>query len=152
MTIKRVAGVAVLMLAVPGGLFTRDPRSGVVAAQDVPEASSLSDGLFNLTQVERGRSMYAEACSNCHLPDLAGADQAPSLAGGDFLDRWEGQSLLDLVDRIRLSMPADNVGSLTTPSSTDIVVYILQVNGFPAGADELKPDRNLLRTVLIKRK
>ena len=95
--------------------------------------------------------LYGQVCSACHLADLAGSDQAPSLAGSDFLDRWDGQSLGDLVDRIRTSMPADNVGSLNTQASTDIVTYLLQANKFPAGTDELKADRPLLKTILIKK-
>ena len=113
---------------------------------------NLSDGLYNAAQAQRGQTAYGQVCSSCHLGDLSGSDQAPSLAGGDFLDRWDGQSVVDLVDRIRTSMPADNVGSLNTPSSTDIVAYILQANKFPAGQDELKADRSLLRTIVIKKR
>jgi mono/diheme cytochrome c family protein len=127
-------------------------RAATAPAQEAPSVVSLSDGIYTAAQAKRGGSTYGQACSNCHLADLSGSDQAPSLAGGDFLDRWDGQTVLDLVDRIRLSMPADNVGSLTTQASTDIVVYMLQVNGFPAGSEELKADRGLLRTLIIKRK
>jgi mono/diheme cytochrome c family protein len=115
------------------------------------QGPSLSAGVYNEAQAQRGQTAYSQVCSACHLADLSGSDQAPSLAGGEFLDRWDGQNMADLVDRIRTSMPADNVGSLTTQSSTDIVAYMLQVNKFPAGQDELKADRNLLRTITIKK-
>ena len=121
------------------------------AAQDAPRTMKLSDGVFNAAQAQRGQNLYGQVCSVCHLADLTGSDQAPSLAGGDFLDRWDGQSVGDLVDRIRTSMPADNVGSLNTQSATDIVAYLLQANKFPAGMEELKADRPLLKTILFKK-
>ena len=81
-------------------------------------------------------------CSNCHQGDLSGSDQAPGLAGGDFLDRWEGQTVGDLADRIRTSMPLDDVGSLNVQLSADITAFLLQANNFPAGQEELKADRS----------
>ena len=120
--------------------------------QDAPKAASVVDGVFSADQAKRGQATYTQACAACHQADLSGSDQAPGLAGGDFLDRWDGTSVGDLVDRIRTSMPADNVGSLTTPLSTDIVAYILQVNGFMPGQDELKADRAFQKTVMMKKK
>jgi mono/diheme cytochrome c family protein len=121
------------------------------APQGGAQGPKLSDGLFNAPQAQRGENLYGQVCSACHLADLTGSDQAPSLAGGDFLDRWDGQTLGDLVDRIRTSMPADNVGSLNTQAATDIVSYLLKANKFPAGPDELKADRPLLKTIIIKK-
>jgi mono/diheme cytochrome c family protein len=115
-------------------------------------AKSVADGVYNADQATRGQMAYNQACSACHQMDLSGSDQAPSLAGGDFLDRWDAQSVFDLVERVRTTMPADNVGSLSTPTATDIVAYLLQANNFPAGQEELKADRGTLRTVMIKKK
>jgi len=128
------------------------PVSPLSAAQADAKAATLSDGVYNADQAKRGQAKYAQVCSSCHQGDLSGSDQAPGLAGGDFLDRWDGQSVADLADRIRTSMPADDVGSLNTPMSVDIVAFMLQANGFPAGAEELKADRAALRTVMIKKK
>src|SRR5262245_22453171 len=106
---------------------------------------TVADGVYSEAQARRGLEKYTQVCSNCHQPDLSGSDQAPGLVGGEFLDRWDGQSVADLADRIRTSMPADDVGSLTTPVSVDIVSYILSANGFPTGAEEMKPDRAALK-------
>src|SRR5215813_12407545 len=103
-------------------------------------AKTVSDGVYSADQAKRGQAAYNQACSNCHQMDLSGSDQAPSLAGGDFLDRWDAQTVFDLVERVRTTMPADSVGSLNTQSATDIVTYLLQANNFPAGQEELKPD------------
>ena len=153
---RRHASFALPIAAIGFIAFSWGPPSGgpftVFASQDAVKPSIVADGLFSAEQAKRGQTLYIQACSSCHQADLSGADQAPGLAGGDFLDRWDGQTVADLVDRIRTSMPADNVGSLNTPTSTDIVAYMLQANSFPAGAEELKADRAYLKTVLIKRK
>src|SRR5262245_13247817 len=76
------------------------------SSQDAPKAASVVDGVFSADQAKRGQATYTAACAACHQADLSGSDQAPGLAGGDFLDRWDGTSVGDLVDRIRTSMPA----------------------------------------------
>ncbi len=144
-----LAVVAIIWVGVLAG-YDGQVTAGA-APQDAGKALKLSDGLFNTEQAQRGQTLYGQVCSQCHLADLSGSDQAPSLAGGDFLDRWDGQSVGDLVDRIRTSMPADNVGSLNTQTSTDIVAYLFQANKFPSGAEELKADRPTLKTIIIKK-
>ncbi len=120
------------------------------AAQNA--GKTVASNVYSAEQAKRGQTKYMMVCSGCHQADLSGSDQAPSLAGGDFLDRWDGQTVTDLADRIRTSMPADDVGSLTTEMSVYIVAYLLQANNFPAGSDEMKPDRAALRSITIKKK
>ena len=107
---------------------------------------------YNPAQAKRGQTKYVEVCSACHLADLSGSDQAPALTGASFLGNWDGLTVSDLADRIRISMPQDNAGSLSSQQAVDIVAYILQANEFPAGDDELKTDKGVLRTMTIKRK
>jgi hypothetical protein len=38
---------------------------------------------------------------------LTGADEVPVLAGGVFLSNWDGLTVGDLFEGIRISMPAD---------------------------------------------
>lgn len=113
---------------------------------------SVWDGVYNKEQAGRGQAKYAMVCSTCHQSDLTGSDQAPGLAGGDFLDRWNDLSVGDLADRIRTSMPLDDVGSVNVQISADITAYLLQANNFPAGQDELKADRSAMKAIKIKRK
>jgi mono/diheme cytochrome c family protein len=121
-------------------------------AQGAGTVKSVWDSVYNLDQAKRGRDKYTQVCSSCHQGDLSGSDQSPSLAGGEFLDRWDGQSVGDLADRIRLTMPQDDIGSLNIQMSADITAYLLQANSFPAGQEELKADRTALKAVTIKRK
>jgi mono/diheme cytochrome c family protein len=125
---------------------------GGIAAQETPPAKSVWDGVYSQEQATRGQAKYTQVCSSCHQADLSGSDQAPSLSGGDFVDRWNDQSVGDLADRIRLTMPLDDIGSLTVQMSADITAFLLQANNFPAGAEELKADRNAMKAVVIKRK
>jgi len=124
----------------------------VGAMQSATTAPTVWSGVYTDAQAKRGLEKYAQVCSNCHQADLSGSDQAPGLAGGEFLDRWEGQNLGDLADRIRTSMPQDDIGSLTVQMSADLTAYLLQANKFPAGSEELKADRSFMKTIAIRRK
>ncbi len=110
------------------------------------------DGVYTAEQASRGQAKYAQVCSSCHQADLSGSDQAPSLAGADFLDRWTDQTVGDLADRIRTSMPLDDVGSLNLQASADLTAYLLQANSFPAGQEELAADRAAMKAIRISRR
>src|SRR4051812_13334880 len=119
---------------------------------DPPQSRTGWGAGYNKEQASRGQTKYLAACSSCHQGDLSGSDQAPSLAGGDFIDRWDGQSVGDLADRIRTSMPLDDVGSLNVQLSADLTAYLLQANNFPAGEAELSADRSAMKGITFKRK
>jgi mono/diheme cytochrome c family protein len=138
--------------ATTAGLIAYGAVAVAISAQGAAPAKSVWDAVYSQDQAKRGQAKYAQVCSQCHQADLSGSDQAPSLAGGEFLDRWNDQSVGDLADRIRLTMPQDDIGSLNVQMSADITAYVLQVNNFPAGQDELKADRSAMKSVVIKRK
>jgi mono/diheme cytochrome c family protein len=144
MTLSAVALVA--------GVAAHGGRTTAQSAQGAGSVKSVWDRVYNQDQAKRGLAKYTQVCSSCHQSDLSGSDQAPGLAGGEFLDRWDGQSVGDLADRIRTSMPYDDVGSLNTQMSADITAYLLQANNFPDGQEELAADRAAMKAVLIKRK
>jgi cytochrome c len=98
------------------------------------------DGIYTDAQAERGKESYLRACASCHQEGLQGADLAPPLKGDDFLIPWSSQTVNDLFQKVATTMPADSPGSLRSQTNADILAYMLQVNKFPAGSDELKPD------------
>jgi hypothetical protein len=53
---------------------------------------------------------------------------------------------------ISTTMPSDDPGKLSPQVIADIVAYILQVNKFPTGHEELKPDTPLLKGIAISPK
>ena len=108
------------------------------------------DGVYNDSQAKRGEATYVEACSNCHARTLEGADMTPALTGGAFMANWDGLTLGDLFDRIRISMPADRPGSLSRQEDADVVAFILRFNQFPAGKEELPREVLALKQILFK--
>jgi mono/diheme cytochrome c family protein len=140
------------LAAVTAGLMGYGAVVVALSAQSATPARSVWDAVYSQDQAKRGQAKYAQVCSSCHQADLSGSDQSPSLAGAEFLDRWNDQSVGDLADRIRLTMPQDDIGSLNVQMSADITAYVLQANNFPAGQEELKADRSAMKAVVIKRK
>lgn len=117
-------------------------------AQEKP-ARSVWDGVYTSEQAKRGQELYVQHCATCHGETLEGVEMAPALAGGDFLDKWAGQTLGDLFERIRVTMPRDKPGKLSRDINADITAYMLNVNAFPAGQTELPRDTPSLKQIRI---
>jgi polar amino acid transport system substrate-binding protein len=66
-------------------------------------------------------------------------DEAPALKGKQFLSDWEGKPLRSLFGRLISTMPSDDPGSLSEQETVDVVAYLLQENGYPAGKKPLGP-------------
>jgi mono/diheme cytochrome c family protein len=108
------------------------------------------DGVYNEAQAQRGLSVYIDQCSNCHARNLEGADMTPPLTGGAFMANWDGLTVGDLADRIRVSMPLNSPGALSRQQTADVVAYILRFNEFPAGKDELNREVPAMKQILFK--
>ena len=116
-----------------------------------PQTSrSVWEGVFSEEQAKRGRDLYSAECSKCHAPDLSGVDEAPALAGGAFLANWDGLTVGDLSERVRISMPPNKQGKLTRQQIVDILSHVLSVNGFPAGKTELDQKTEFLKQIKIE--
>ena len=90
--------------------------------------------------------MFDDNCAKCHQSTLEGIDEIPPLKGAHFMADWGSRPLADLVERIHTTMPLDDPG-LDAESATDVVAYLLQQNGMPAGPKPLDP--GTLTTVRI---
>ena len=112
---------------------------GVFASASAQAPKSVWDGAYTADQAKRGAEAYMKHCSECHQAELAGDGFAPALAGSDFMNAWNGLTVGDLFDRIRVSMPPGKESSVTNAEKMDIVAHILSVNKFPAGETELAP-------------
>jgi mono/diheme cytochrome c family protein len=130
----RLAALAVCSAIITGA---------VIVAQD----KSQRDGVYRANQAQRGATLYESYCANCHGTDLAGGDLAPALLGAEFDEKWNGQSLGQLFERIKTTMPQDNPDSLSRPQNADILAFILQKSGAPAGATELPAQVETLNTI-----
>lgn len=121
-----------------------------------PSASSTSqssrsvwDGVFTEEQAKRGAALYAPHCGSCHAADMSGNDEAPALSGPGFVANWDGLTVGDLSERVRVSMPPNNPGKLSRQQIADILSHVLSSNGFPAGKTELARETEELKQIRI---
>ena len=115
-------------------------------------AKSVLDGVFNEEQLKRGTKTFVDNCSVCHGQDLSGGEIAPALFGPNFMANWNGLTVGDLFERIRISMPPDNPDKMTRQQDIDIVSAILNANGFPMGKAELDSKTEVLKQIKIEPK
>ena len=134
----------------PAGSAPTSSRAPSVSAQQIRLPASVWGGAYTEEQARRGQAQYQQHCGACHGQTLAGVEMAPALAGQDFLDKWSGQTLGGLFQRIRSTMPLDKPGRLSPDVNSDITAYILSANSFPAGQSELPPDAQMLRQIRIE--
>jgi mono/diheme cytochrome c family protein len=99
--------------------------------------TTVLDGVYTHEQAERGEAVYSSSCIGCHEGQDA---DGPELTGRVFLDRWREDTLEPLFTFIKTSMPGNTPGSLDERAYTDIIAFILEANGLPAGTKELSPD------------
>lgn len=131
------------------------PLMTVVALQSTVKGQttkSVWDGVYTEEQAKRGQQGYSEQCASCHGPELTGGEMAPALAGGEFLAGWDGLTVGDLFERIRISMPQNSPGSLSGAQNADILAFMLASNKFPVGTTELAKDAMILKTIKFEAK
>ena len=143
---QRMLGVGALLLMVVSG-------AGNFPARLHAQAKYLIwDGAYTAAQAERGKVAYGSHCVTCHgSEDRAGT--APALSGDVFWLHWETKTVEGLFHKIRDTMPRRGGGSDPPPvaekDKLDIVAYLLQRNGFPAGSRELTADPVLATLEII---
>ncbi len=124
--------------------------AGVARAQSTqrptPRAESREpttmDGVYTTKQAVRGRDVYAGTCRSCHSPQ--------SHTGETFETWWRGKQLSELFTFVRTQMPKNDPGSLAAEDVADVVAYLLEMNGMPAGKRELYPDADSLKQYRIE--
>lgn len=142
--IRRTAfGILGLTLA-----FCLVPNRGVNAARQPPEPSrspnkdaadrTVWSGIYSEAQALRGKVAYGAACASCHGDNLSGGGFASALVGEEFRAIWDQKKVRALYSRIISTMPENDPGSLSEETVLDMVAYVLQANGFPAGSEPLK--------------
>ena len=117
-------------------------------AQDTPR---IWQGVYTAAQAERGKAVFNTTCLRCHGEDLAG-NTAPALKGDRFQSSWGGDVIDSLFTKVRDTMPPNFGTILDDQVKLDVVTYILQTNGFPAGTTELAVGSADLATVQIVKK
>ena len=108
------------------------------AAQDAP--TSVQAGVYSDDQATRGEEIFSEACLVCHQPE--------EFVEGAYMEGWAGQSVDDMVEFIRSTMPEDNPGRLKREQYVDVVAFLFKQNGLPSGDAEM--DRDTLGQIMIE--
>ncbi|HMC67365.1 MAG TPA: cytochrome c [Gemmataceae bacterium] len=150
---KRIVGVAFISLAALGAFRSSVRAEPTAPSPQAPATSSTEpsqsvwDGVYTDEQAKRGGPLYSQRCAQCHAPDLTGGETAPALASAEFKGNWSGLSVDDLFERIKISMPQDNPGSLSRQQTADIVAFVLSKGGFPAGERELAREAEVLKGI-----
>ena len=112
-----------------------------------PPTKSIWDGVYSEAQATRGKALYSQECASCHGGELTGGEMAPPLAGGEFMAGWDGLTIGDLFERVRISMPQNAPGSLSGQQNADILAFMFSANKFPAGAEELPKEAGILKQI-----
>src|SRR5919108_4173741 len=113
------------------------------------QGASTSAGIYTDAQAKRGAGLYKDQCAACHGDDLRGNDIIPGLTGQTFTGNWQGKSLGDLYDKIQMTMPALNPGSLTPEQTADLIAHMLSVSKYPAGQSDLAAKVEALQQIKI---
>lgn len=119
----------------------------VRAEQAGAAGSSTWSGVYTEEQATAGGAAFGKSCSECHGDDLAGDGFAPALKGPEFMNNWNGLSVGDLFERIRVSMPPSDPNSVSAKEKAEITAYILKSAGFPAGSAELASQTEALKAI-----
>ena len=143
--------VMLLMMSGGGGSALRALTAPDAQATAATQASrSVWDGVYTEEQARRGEMLYFDQCAFCHGDALEGGEEAPPLVGGTFTGAWNGVTLGDMLERTRVSMPMDFPGTLSRRQNADIIAFLLEVNGLPAGERELPRQDGLLQQIVFQ--
>jgi Cytochrome c, mono- and diheme variants len=137
--------LSLIVAAIGAGTLLGSPRHKAHVAAE--PTHSVWDSVYTDSQAARGDSLYKTTCGKCHGPAATGSDDGPPLVGAVFNSNWNGQTLSDLHDRFRNTMPPDNPKTIPRSQITDIVAYVLAQNHFPSGKLALIDDVTTLKDI-----
>ena len=114
--------------------------AGVLAGTAIAQTAG-GPAIFTADQATQGAAVYQSQCAACHGSALEGV-AGPALKGDQFkaMAQAQGLNAKSLLDVVSQSMPQSDPGSLSADQYNQVVAYILQQNGYPAGSDALTPD------------
>jgi nitrate/TMAO reductase-like tetraheme cytochrome c subunit len=118
---------------------------GHVYEQPKPKES----GWYSAEQAATGAETYAQRCTACHGANLEGA-VGPSLKGASWQQLFGGAKLLTVWGEIKGPMAQYAGTTFTTQQSLDLLAYLLQQNGLPAGTQPLVDTGELSQTIPAK--
>jgi quinoprotein glucose dehydrogenase len=113
------------------------------------QGKTAAAGIYTAAQAKAGAAVYTAKCSACHGANLEGMGPMPPLSGTDFLATWSGETVGDLFDKTKATMPATDPGSLTPEEAANVMAHILSTNKYPAGSAALASDVAALKAIKL---
>jgi mono/diheme cytochrome c family protein len=138
--------LAIFVVIVDGFSAASVPAAASQDAQRKP-GKTVWDGVYTKEQAARGKGEYEDNCAACHS-----TGEGPALVGDAFMRRWFEDNLNAPFTKMRTQMPLDAPGTLPDKAYVDVISFLLAASGFPAGADELRPDPEFLATIFVVEK
>jgi len=109
-----------------------DPSAADRSGATRPSGWVLERPLYTMAQAERGEGIYRERCGVCHIPEF--------FTGLGFRSAWAGNTVGELYRFMAATMPQDTPGTMLPDEYADVLAYIFQVIGMPAGTEPLPAD------------
>ncbi len=132
-TLRRAIPLAMLAIA------TAFPASA--QETQVAPPSSTREGVYTVEQAQRGKEIMRDVCAECHMDDEF---------MGTFIKSWAGASVGDLFEEVSTKMPEDRPGSLRPRQYAQVLAYIFQLNGLPAGEVPMSSGIEELKEIIIE--
>lgn len=114
-----------------------------------PQAEPKNDGWYTADQAVTGAKTYSQSCAPCHGVNLQGG-AGPALKGASWQELYGGAKLLTVWGEIKGPMAQYAGTKFSTQQSLDLLAYLLQQNGLPAGSQPLVDTRELSETIPYK--
>ncbi len=112
--------------------------AGAPQAQD---PKSILDRIYSEAQAQRGEQQFKTSCSSCHTPRM--------FTGGAFAERWNSQTMGSVFEWVSVNMPENDPGGLKPQQYADILAFVLGINGYPVGTDDMPADVAVLKQYAI---
>src|SRR6266516_3127191 len=103
--------------------LSRVPLLAILAipAMTVTSGRSQTPAAYTASQAADGLAAYQTNCASSHLPDLTARNEAPQLAGGNFMNAWGSRTPSELVRFLQATTPPADRGGLSAGPYTTVV-------------------------------
>jgi hypothetical protein len=108
----------------------------LMCALGVCGETSGRDGWYTPQQAAAGAQAYKKTCASCHGATLEGG-MGPALVGKPFWQTYGGKKVSTLWSSVHTQMPMMAPNSIPAKNSVNIMAFLLQKIGVPAGATPL---------------
>jgi mono/diheme cytochrome c family protein len=114
----------------------------VIAVSAATDQKTTNDGIYSKAQADAAKAKFDAICADCHAFTVAEKKRPADLPLGDepFFKKWEGRGLDEMATLIVTTMPNDGSAVVSDEDTLNLLAYILQRNGYPAGSAPLTKD------------